>query len=108
MTSSASPRARGEVQAPKLRGEGAAPKARADGQAPKLRAPTPALKRGATRPAKDEAGGPAWLARWWKVALLVALATIGLPFAHALFGEWTAMLGGAVLLGFLLGRWTAE
>jgi len=42
------------------------------------------------------------------VALLVALATIGLPFAHALFGEWTAMLGGAVLLGFLLGRWTAE
>jgi hypothetical protein len=47
------------------------------------------------------------LARWWKVALLVALATIGLPVAHALFGEVVALLGGAVLLGFLLGRWTA-
>jgi hypothetical protein len=46
--------------------------------------------------------------RWWKVALLVGLATIGLPFAHALFGEVVAMLGGAVLLGFLLGRWTAR
>ncbi|HEV7265344.1 MAG TPA: hypothetical protein VGN83_10540 [Falsiroseomonas sp.] len=48
------------------------------------------------------------LARWWKVALLVALATIGLPVAHALFGEVVALLGGAVLLGFLLGRWTAR
>jgi hypothetical protein len=95
----ASARVRAEPQAPKPRGEGAAPKSRATAPAP---------KRGAARPAKDEAGGPAWLARWWKVALLVALATIGLPFAHALFGEWTAMLGGAVLLGFLLGRWTAE
>ena len=47
------------------------------------------------------------LARWWKVALLVVLATIGLPVAHALFGEVVALLGGAVLLGFLLGRWTA-
>ncbi len=107
MTASASSRARGEAQAPKLRAEGPAAKARAEGQAPKLRTATPAAKRGAVRPAKDEAGGPAWLARWWKVALLVGLATIGLPFAHALFGEWTAMLGGAVLLGFLLGRWTA-
>ena len=107
MTASASSRARGEAQAPKLRAEGPAPKARAEGQAPKLRTATPAAKRGAARLAKDEAGGPAWLARWWKVALLVGLATIGLPFAHALFGEWTAMLGGAVLLGFLLGRWTA-
>ena len=107
MTASASSRARGEAQAPKPRAEGPAPKARADGQAPKLRAPALAPKRGAVRPPKDEAGGPAWLARWWKVALLVGLATIGLPFAHALFGEWTAMLGGAVLLGFLLGRWTA-
>ena len=46
-------------------------------------------------------------ARWWKVALLVAVCTIGLPLAHALLGGETAMLGGAVLLGFLLGRWTA-
>jgi hypothetical protein len=49
----------------------------------------------------------AWLHRWWKVALLVALVTIGLPVAHALFGEVVALLGGAVLFGFLLGRWTA-
>jgi hypothetical protein len=50
----------------------------------------------------------AWLERWWKVALLVALVTIGLPLAHALFGEVVALLGGAVLFGFLLGRWTAK
>ncbi|MBX9701413.1 MAG: hypothetical protein K2X74_18410, partial [Acetobacteraceae bacterium] len=48
-----------------------------------------------------------WLRRWWKVALLVGLALLGLPLAHALFGEVVALLGGAVLFGFLLGRWTA-
>jgi hypothetical protein len=41
------------------------------------------------------------------VALLVALAVIGLPLAHAVLGEVAALLGGAALLGFLLGRWTA-
>jgi hypothetical protein len=46
--------------------------------------------------------------RWWKVALLVALVTLGLPLAHALFGEVAALLGGAVLFGFLVGRWTAR
>jgi hypothetical protein len=50
--------------------------------------------------------GTAWQ-RWGKVALLVALVTLGLPLAHALFGEVVALLGGAVLFGFLLGRWTA-
>ncbi|MGG5823287.1 hypothetical protein [Falsiroseomonas sp. HW251] len=44
--------------------------------------------------------------RWWKVALLVGLVMIGLPLAHAMFGEIGALLGGAVLFGFLLGRWT--
>lgn len=48
------------------------------------------------------------LAHWWKVALLVLLATLGLPLAHALLGEVAALLGGAMLLGFLLGRWTAR
>jgi hypothetical protein len=48
------------------------------------------------------------LGRWWKVALLVALVTLGLPLAHALFGEVAALLGAAVLFGFLLGRWTAR
>jgi hypothetical protein len=60
---------------------------------------------------RGKAGGRgarlAWLQRWWKVALLVALVTIGLPVAHALFGEVAALLGGAALFGFLLGRWTA-
>lgn len=50
----------------------------------------------------------AWLARWWKVALLVLLATLGLPVAHALFGEVVALLGLSALVGFLLGRWTAR
>jgi len=48
------------------------------------------------------------LSRWWKVALLVALVTLGLPLAHAMFGEIVALLGGAVIFGFLLGRWTAR
>jgi hypothetical protein len=41
------------------------------------------------------------------VALLVFLVMLGLPLAHAMFGEVVALLGGAVLFGFLLGRWTA-
>lgn len=48
------------------------------------------------------------LGRWGNIALLVALVTLGLPLAHALFGEVAALLGGAMLLGFLLGRWTAR
>jgi hypothetical protein len=32
---------------------------------------------------------------------------VGLPLAHAVFGEVVALLGGAAVLGFLLGRWTA-
>ena len=64
-------------------------------------------KRGAK--ARGKAGPRfAWLGRWWKVALLVALVTIGLPLAHAMFGEVFALLGGAILFGFLLGRWTAR
>jgi len=69
-------------------------------RAPRARAANPRGKGRA--PARPE-----WLARWWKVALLVALITLGLPLAHAMFGEIFALLGGAVLLGFLLGRWTA-
>jgi hypothetical protein len=48
------------------------------------------------------------LGRWGNIALLVVLVIIGLPLAHALFGEVVALLGGALLLGFLLGRWTAR
>ena len=68
----------------------------------------PAARRGSAKPRKGAVRAPAWLARWWKVALLVGLATIGLPLAHALFGDPAAMVGGALLLGFLLGRWTAR
>lgn len=92
-------------------------------EAPASRAPRPA-RPAASRPAAGRAkaaprrpagkGGATpglaarleWLTRWWKVALLVALVTIGLPLAHAMFGEVVALLGGAVLFGFLLGRWT--
>lgn len=59
------------------------------------------------KPAAKGRGAPAWLRRWWKVALLVLLVLLGLPLAHALFGEVVALLGGATLFGFLLGRWTA-
>jgi hypothetical protein len=74
--------------------------------ASKARGGGSAAKRGGAKPRKGSA--PAWLLRWWKVALLVALVTLGLPLAHALFGEIAAMLGGALLLGFLVGRWTAR
>lgn len=50
---------------------------------------------------------PTRFGRWWRVALLVAAVLVGLPLAHALFGEVVALLGGAVVFGFLLGRWTA-
>jgi hypothetical protein len=62
---------------------------------------------GARRAAGKGRAAPAWLLRWWKVALLVVLVTIGLPLAHALFGEVVALLGLAALIGFLVGRWTA-
>lgn len=45
--------------------------------------------------------------RWFKVALLVGLVLLGIPVAHALAGEVVALLGAAVVFGFLLGRWTA-
>lgn len=74
--------------------------------APKARGSQVNGKRPRGKGAAARFSGP--LARWWKVALLVALATLGLPLAHALFGEVVALLGGAILFGFLLGRWTAR
>lgn len=50
---------------------------------------------------------PGWRARWLRVTLLVLAVLVGLPLAHALWGEVVALLGGAVLFGFWLGRWTA-
>lgn len=50
---------------------------------------------------------PTRFGRWWRVALLVTAVMLGLPLAHALFGEVGALLGAAVVFGFLLGRWTA-
>lgn len=76
---------------------------RAAPRAPAPRAPSRA------KPARAGAAAPPGLgqARWVRVALLVAAVLIGLPLAHALFGEVVALLGSALLLGFLLGRWTA-
>ena len=45
--------------------------------------------------------------RWLRVLLLAAGVVVGLPLAHAMFGEVVALLGGATTLGFLVGRWTA-
>jgi hypothetical protein len=66
-----------------------------------------AAKRPAPRPRGRAAARLGAWPRWAKVALLVAMVTVGLPLAHAIFGEVVALLGGAVLFGFLLGRWTA-
>lgn len=70
---------------------------------------TPRSSGGARRPAHAGTSVPAGIgrARWLRVALLVAAVLVGLPLAHALFGEVIALLGGAMLLGFLIGRWTA-
>jgi hypothetical protein len=76
--------------------------------------PPPSRGRAAAKPRRGRGGGggaasglASGLGRWWKVALLVALVLLGLPLAHALMGEVVALLGGAALFGFLLGRWTA-
>jgi hypothetical protein len=45
--------------------------------------------------------------RWARVLLLVVAVVVGLPLAHAVFGEVVALLGGTAVLGFLVGRWTA-
>jgi hypothetical protein len=78
-------------------------------QTPKGRpAARPAPRPSAPRPAPY---GPPPLVGWrrWRwVAILVVAAVIGLPLAHALFGEVVALLGATLLLGFLLGRWTAR
>ncbi|WP_043339606.1 hypothetical protein [Belnapia moabensis] len=79
---------------------------------PKPRAPR--ASRPAGRPAAPRASRtPAPVSpftgwrRWLWVGVLVFAVLIGLPLAHALFGEVVALLGGMLLLGVLLGRWTA-
>ncbi|MFC7690512.1 hypothetical protein ACFQY5_13840 [Paeniroseomonas aquatica] len=58
------------------------------------------------RPAPADSPLAGWK-RWLWVGILVFAVLIGLPLAHALFGEVVALLGGMLLLGFLIGRWTA-
>ena len=74
------------------------------------RRPSSAGTGAASRGARGRGRGPARFPaafRWARVLLLVAAVVVGLPLAHAMFGEVVALLGGACLLGFLLGRWTA-
>jgi predicted lipid-binding transport protein (Tim44 family) len=66
----------------------------------------PAAPKRAARRGPGDAPLAGWR-RWIWVGVLVAAVTIGLPLAHALFGEVVALLGGTLLLGVLLGRWTA-
>ncbi|SDB31804.1 hypothetical protein [Belnapia rosea] len=79
----------------------------------KPRAPRPAGRAAsrapaarAARPAAPDSPFAGWR-RWLWVGVLVFAVLIGLPLAHALFGEVVALLGGMMLFGFLLGRWTA-
>ena len=69
-------------------------------------APRPA-RAAASRLAPAAAGPLAGWRRWRWVAVLVLAALVGLPLAHAVFGEVVALLGGTFLLGVLVGRWTA-
>lgn len=70
-------------------------------------APTRAKRPAAPRRGKPSQASAGWR-RWWKVALLVGLVLFGIPIADALAGEVVALLGAAILFGFLLGRWTAR
>ena len=85
-----------------------APRATATGvtarRAPPQRRPVAAAS--APRRGRGRVSFPAGL-RLARVLLLVLAVVVGLPLAHAVFGEAVALLGGAVVLGFLVGRWTA-
>jgi hypothetical protein len=50
---------------------------------------------------------PAVWRRWLWVGVIVLAVTVGLPVAHALFGELGAIMLGCLLGGFALGRATA-
>ncbi|RAI59920.1 hypothetical protein [Roseicella frigidaeris] len=75
--------------------------------AAKPRAAPRQARAAAPRLAPAAAGPLAGWRRWRWVAVLVLAALVGLPLAHAVFGEVVALLGGTFLLGVLVGRWTA-
>jgi hypothetical protein len=86
---------------------GARPAARPAGKPRPARGPGKSPGRsGSFRPPLPASPLAGWR-RWLWVGVLVFAVMIGLPLAHALFGEVVALLGGMLLLGFLLGRWTA-
>jgi hypothetical protein len=70
-----------------------------------VRAARPAARRPAARPGVAVLP-PGWR-RWLWIGLIVLAVTIGLPVAHALFGEIGAIMLGCLLAGFALGRATA-
>jgi hypothetical protein len=70
-----------------------------------VRAARPAARRPAARPGAVVLP-PGWR-RWLWIGLIVLAVTIGLPVAHALFGEIGAIMLGCLLAGFALGRATA-
>ena len=71
--------------------------------APRRRAPAAIAQRRATGRSSPFPAG----FRWLRVLWLAAAVVVGLPLAHAVFGEVVALLGGTAVLGFLIGRWTA-
>ena len=65
-------------------------------------------RKGAARGGRGAAPAlpPVWR-RWLWVGIIVLAVTVGLPVAHALFGELGAIMLGCLLAGFALGRATA-
>lgn len=87
-------------------GQGAKPRAKPAASPRPSASPRPAAPRPRRKPAAAASVAlPAWK-RWMWVALLVLGAVVGLPLAHALAGDVMALLLAALLLGFLVGRWT--
>jgi hypothetical protein len=66
-----------------------------------------AASRAAPRKGGARPGLPPGWRRWLWVGLIVLAVTVGLPVAHALFGELGAIILACLLAGFALGRATA-
>ncbi|MCS6932714.1 MAG: hypothetical protein NZM27_10940 [Acetobacteraceae bacterium] len=66
-----------------------------------------APRRSAPRGGRAASAVPPPWRRWLWVGLIVLAVTLGLPVAHALFGELGAIMLGCLLAGFALGRATA-
>lgn len=79
--------------------------------APRKGRATPASGRPGGRGASGGAafhGASAGLRRWGRAAALGLGVFLGVPVVHALFGDLGVLIVAAMLLGFLLGRWSVR